>query len=253
MVRRRKSESMMDHPYHAPPDQVPVILNATSSPSRHRILIVDDMTAKCEAFRIRLSEAARDFVIEGMSDPRVTLGRKPDLVMWILADQEAGPENLRQRVRRLNERFPSVPIVAVSLKDDVQLALRVLRLGFRGYVSATLDPRVAAAGLRLVLAGGIFVPDCVLDVCSDNAPCAPHGSAGIGDLALTGREMDVLHRIKRGLQNKIIAYELGISQSTVKVHVRSIMRKTAATNRTQVAYLTRQLPSETSRLCDCSE
>ncbi|HEX4767595.1 MAG TPA: LuxR C-terminal-related transcriptional regulator [Lichenihabitans sp.] len=62
---------------------------------------------------------------------------------------------------------------------------------------------------------------------------------------LTGRELEVLHRLERGLQNKIIAYELGISQSTVKVHVRSIMRKTA-TNRTQVAYLTRRLPVQQS-------
>ncbi len=108
-----------------------------------------------------------------------------------------------------------------------------MRLRFRGYVSATLDPRLAVAGLRLVLAGGTFVPDCVLDVCSD-APCAPHASGDIETLALTGRELDVLHRLKRGRQNKVIAYELGIGQSTVKVHVRSIMRKTATALRSPI-------------------
>ncbi|HEX4767596.1 MAG TPA: hypothetical protein VH414_15120 [Lichenihabitans sp.] len=142
---------MMDRLHRVTPDQASVVLQTTSSAARHRVLIVGDVTAKQKAFRTRLSEAARDLVIEGLSQPLADLSRRPDLVMWTLASPEAEPDNLQHRVMRLNDRFPRVPLVAVADRDDVRLALRALRQGFRGYVSSTLDPRVAVAALRLVL------------------------------------------------------------------------------------------------------
>ena len=62
------------------------------------------------------------------------------------------------------------------------------------------------------------------------------------DASFTPREIEVLHRLRQGLQNKIIAYELGISESTVKVHLRNVMKKLNASNRTQVAFMLRRLP-----------
>ena len=57
-------------------------------------------------------------------------------------------------------------------------------------------------------------------------------------IQFTARQLDVLERLKQGQPNKIIAYELGMCESTVKVHIRNIMKKLKATNRTQVAFLT---------------
>ena len=62
------------------------------------------------------------------------------------------------------------------------------------------------------------------------------------ETSFTPREIEVLHRLRQGLQNKIIAYELGISESTVKVHLRNVMKKLHASNRTQVAFMLRRLP-----------
>jgi DNA-binding NarL/FixJ family response regulator len=66
------------------------------------------------------------------------------------------------------------------------------------------------------------------------------------ETTFTPREIEVLHRLRQGLQNKIIAYELGMSESTVKVHLRNVMKKLNASNRTQVAFMLRRQPHLTS-------
>ena len=64
---------------------------------------------------------------------------------------------------------------------------------------------------------------------------------GIFDTPITKRELELLEKVQRGLQNKLIAFELGISESTVKVHMRNLMRKLKARNRTEVVFLANQL------------
>ena len=76
-------------------------------------------------------------------------------------------------------------------------------------------------------------------------PNREHGIFGTG---ITKRELELLEKVQRGLQNKLIAYELGISESTVKVHMRNLMRKLKTTNRTQVAFLANQLGAKATNV-----
>jgi DNA-binding NarL/FixJ family response regulator len=100
--------------------------------------------------------------------------------------------------------------------------------------------------IDLVRAGGTFVPASSLIA----AHHAPETQADVqkSNGLFTTRQAAVIDALRQGKQNKIIAYELKMRESTVKVHVRNIMKKLNATNRTQVAYLVTQLSDECSLL-----
>ena len=124
-------------------------------------------------------------------------------------------------------------VIALASTNDAQLARAVIRCGAKGYIPVTMGFEIAIEVMRFVLAGGTYVPpDCLLvtDQLGLSSPTTfppPH--------ILTSRERTVVRAIQQGKSNKIIAYELNMCLSTVKVHVRNIMRKLNAKNRTDVA------------------
>jgi DNA-binding NarL/FixJ family response regulator len=116
--------------------------------------------------------------------------------------------------------------------DNLDEALSALRRGANGYISTSAGLEVFIHALRFVAVGGTYVPaQCVLLARSAEAPVAAQASPG----SLTGRECAVIQAIRQGKPNKVIAYELNMCESTVKVHVRHIMKKLRAKNRTDVA------------------
>ena len=110
-----------------------------------------------------------------------------------------------------------------------------LRSGANGYIcTRTRSLSMAIASLLFVRAGGTFVPLELLPTERERAVEARERTATDW---LTDRQLTVLAQLKQGKSNKVIARELGMSESTVKVHIRTIMRKTGAVNRTQAAFL----------------
>jgi DNA-binding NarL/FixJ family response regulator len=134
----------------------------------------------------------------------------------------------------LESTATDIPVVIVSDIDDVNYVVRALKGGARGYIPTSLSFNVAVEAVRLVEAGGTFVP--VSSLALDHRQGLP--TAKTGDL-LTERQMMVVEALCQGMANKQIAYELGMSEHTVKVHLRHIMRKLRARNRTEVAVLTK--------------
>jgi DNA-binding NarL/FixJ family response regulator len=127
------------------------------------------------------------------------------------------------------------PVVIVSDTDDLNHIIRILKSGVRGYIPTSLSFNVAVEALRLVKAGGVFIPASSI-VPDGNEPPLVKNSA-----LLTERQMEVVEEIRHGKANKQIAYELKMSEHTVKVHLRHIMRKLKARNRTEVAVLSGNL------------
>ena len=135
----------------------------------------------------------------------------------------------------LSELVPDVPVVVLAQKNDVQLAQTAIRHGAKGYIPCTMGFEIALEAMRFVLAGGTYVPmDCVLATGpSVVASAVPRPSGGI-----TAREAAVIRALQQGKPNKVIAYELNMCESTVKVHVRNLMKKMKAKNRTDLAIKT---------------
>lgn len=128
----------------------------------------------------------------------------------------------------------NVPVVIMSDIDDANHIMRALKGGARGYIPTSLPFNVAVEAVRLVEAGGIFVPASSLDIDRDRSEATPKAAE-----LLTERQMMVAEALCQGMANKQIAYELRMSEHTVKVHLRHIMRKLHARNRTEVAVLTK--------------
>jgi DNA-binding NarL/FixJ family response regulator len=138
-----------------------------------------------------------------------------------------------------------VPIIVVADTDDLSQILKALECGAKGFIPTTVGLRVASEAIALTLAGGVFVPAssvmAMRSVISSNGG-SPRPLAGI----FTVRQMAVVEALRRGRANKIIAHELNLRESTVKVHIRNIMKKLNATNRTEVAYKIRDMFPEQS-------
>src|ERR1700737_1208065 len=120
------------------------------------------------------------------------------------------------------------PVIAMSDDDTKQLVERVIKDGARGFFPTSLPFHIVVEAMRLVLAGGTFIPVSSLD----NHVGAEASARSEG---LTQRQTMVVDALCKGMANKQIAYQLGMSEHTVKVHIRHIMRKLNAKNRTEVA------------------
>lgn len=134
----------------------------------------------------------------------------------------------------LDSAAASTPIVVMSDIEDANYVMRALKGGARGYIPTSLPFNVAVEAVRLVEAGGTFVPASSLEF-GRNKKEAPQQTVEL----LTERQMMVVGALCRGMANKRIAFELNMSEHTVKVHLRHIMRKLKARNRTEVAVLTK--------------
>lgn len=165
-----------------------------------------------------------------------------DLILWSVGARSVASAPCRLELQDLLEHFPATPLVLLADRDDPSDVTEALRLGIRGYVPTSSDRQEVWEILRFVRAGGTYVPASALvdagthDAASVSRPCSKaEKPRALRDL--TPREMDVIERLRQGKPNKIIAHELQISESTVKVFVHRILTKLGAINRTEVAYL----------------
>jgi DNA-binding NarL/FixJ family response regulator len=134
----------------------------------------------------------------------------------------------------LNKLLKIAPVIILSDVDCPESIVEAFERGARGYIpTASTTVELAIEIIRLVRAGGTFAPRSSLCLQETN----PRGAAlrSITIHRLTPRQREVLDRLKLGKANKIIAHELGVSESTVKVDIHDIMKKMKATNRTEVA------------------
>ena len=125
----------------------------------------------------------------------------------------------------LRRRFPTLALVAISAQDDAATINQVLACGVSGFIPKTHAGDVVRQALRLILAGGTYVPQQALGAAATPAkPGAPR---------LTPRQRHVLCRLLHGRSNKLIARDLALTEGTVKTHVAAILRELGARNRTE--------------------
>lgn len=179
--------------------------------------------------------AARTLARDGSSVEAVCVhaegGGPPELIVLDLADRTVRSEAVPPRVRSLAKAYPGVPLVLVSGLPDASEVEAAAALGVRGFINGAEPVRVAIAALRLVAAGGSYLPRG-LDGVRPQPPSDPQDGVRY---RLTPREAQVLREVATGASNRDIGERLGLSQNTVKVYVRNLMRKMNARNRIEVA------------------
>jgi DNA-binding NarL/FixJ family response regulator len=136
-------------------------------------------------------------------------------------------------IGRLRQRFPALPIIVISAEESPRLVHALIDHGVAGFIPKSDSAAVVLQAVRLVLSGGTYAPLRFLTGGGDGrAAGAAHAPADASH-GLTQRQQDVLALLARGLPNKIIARELGLSEGTVKVHLLAIFRALDVRNRTE--------------------
>ena len=209
------------------------------------VLIIDRRTLERECLARSLNEhhpAFRVRAVGSLDELRhVADASEPSAFLVILGARKVTDQSVRAELLHFVAEVGSVPVIVVADSDEPGEILAALESGARGYIPTSVTARVAAEATGLARAGGIFVPaSCLLALRE-----VIHASANSGASPLTGmfttREAAVVEALRKGRANKIIAYELNLCESTVKVHIRNIMKKLKATNRTEVAYKLREM------------
>jgi len=139
------------------------------------------------------------------------------------------------RLHPLRKLLEIAPVIILSAVDNPEAVVDAFACGARGYIPTASTPaELMVEIIRLVRAGGTFVPPSGLHL--QTIARKRRTPKQETNQPFTPRQIAVLNHLRQGKANKIIAYELAMSESTVKVHVRNIMKKMSASNRTEVAY-----------------
>jgi DNA-binding NarL/FixJ family response regulator len=225
-----------------------------------KFLVVDDHSLIREAMRGVLKElCAEAVVLEAASAGQAAeaIGRNPDLAL-ILLDLQLPDRDGAELLRELRESHPAVSIVMLSAFSDRDTVVRALDGGALGFIPKTDSREVLLGALRLILAGGTYIPPGVLGrgpgaaagPMQPAAPGAALGSAPPGptlaagrpapekrlspaELGLTERQVEVLALMMQGKSNKHICRELDLAEPTVKNHVSAILKALEVSNRTE--------------------
>lgn len=203
------------------------------------VLILDDraldrecfsriLKAQCSQFDVLAFKSASDWHVEKDIHPPVSA------VILNVGGHKLSEEYVATEIRQLVENFKPVPVIVLANAEDLPGIVKALEYGARGYIPSSVSIEVCVEAIRLAIAGGTFVPASSMMAIGRimEQGEVSHPLSGM----FTPRQTEVAMALRRGKANKIIAHELNLRESTVKVHIRNIMKKLRATNRTEVAY-----------------
>ena len=160
----------------------------------------------------------------------------PDLIISDLVMPGATPV---EGVGRLRAAAPDTPILVVTGNEEDEVLLALFRLGIAGFAPKTSKSAIIEAAIRLVLAGGRYLPPRVVELAARQAGgTSPPLTATV---RLTERQGDVLKLIATGESNKEIARHLDLSPATIKAHAAAAMAALGAVNRTEAVMKARAM------------
>lgn len=146
----------------------------------------------------------------------------------IIVDLEMQDMPWTEWLEQARQKSGDARIVVVSASENVQNIRESMERGVNGYISKRADSKILTNALKLVLDGGTYIPPVMLSKnfgTGENTDCRGR--------ILTNRQFQVLGLVAKGMSNKQIAYEMGVSEATVKLHINALLRSIGATNRTQ--------------------
>ena len=158
----------------------------------------------------------------------------------ILFCDSLSPENAADTIKQLKEQYPGARVVALSDNLDPLAVRDLCTAGLDGLCPTGMSQGALVTALELVLLGEMFLPISVSLAMLDQSMSPQSSMMAANDLAalstkFSEREAQILRHLTTGASNKLIARELGLAEATVKVHIKAILRKAKAANRTQAA------------------
>ena len=226
-----------------------------------KVLLVDDHPLILLALKT---------VIEGMGEnvsvvvadcaeaARIAIRRHADFHL-VLLDLELGDASGFDVLDEFRAAYPAMPVVVMSASERGGDVVRAIDQGAMGFVPKRTNTEMLVQALKLVMAGGIYVPSVSASALSNGELLGkndggkmprpqmpslgtdPIKATNLEGLALTPRQADVLALLLRGMPNKIIARELGVTPETVKDHVAAVLKVLGVNSRTQAVLAVGQM------------
>lgn len=165
-----------------------------------------------------------------------TLGEGNDVDLLLIDLMMPGMQSV-ESIQFLCKNWPDVPVIVVSVKEEMHLIRQALRAGAAGYIPKSSSPDVTLNAIRLVLSGGIYIPPDALELRNlaeeqDDGKATLPEERDNADAGLTSRQVDVLDLLAEGKSNQEIGEELGLTAGTVKMHLTRIYKSLGAKSRT---------------------
>ena len=207
-----------------------------------KILIADDH----ELFLKGLEMVLRDYnpelelvTAKNYTEVFAAIARDTDFNL-VLTDLAMPGSKWLDAIQKIHETLPETPIIILSAVFDKEVVQKTIEIGAAGYIPKTSSNAVIISAVNLVLSGGVYIPPELLQDTSqnefnllkqvENLPAAQDVSEKVK--ILSPRQIDVIRLISKGRSNKQIAYELGLTEGTVKLHVTAILKILNVYNRT---------------------
>ena len=221
-----------------------------------KVLIADDHRLIIEGVKIKLAEldpGIETVVAMNLDELDRSVAAHADTLDLALVDITMPGTQGHQHVAKLRAQAPALPVIVLSGSEDAELMRSLIDLGVLGFSPKAYSPDVMLSAIRLVLAGGIYIPPLLLTNAQAQGwqPAAtPAPPPPVADPArsvdglrklLTERQIDVMRLLSQGKPNKLIARELGISEGTVKIHLAAIFRALNVRNRVEAVVASRKL------------
>ena len=207
-----------------------------------KILIADDHELFLQGLEFILQKQypeAQIVLASNYNDIFQILKKQKDFDL-ILTDLAMPGANWLDALKQIHVDCPDVPIIIISAVFDRQILQKTFDIGVSGYVSKSFSNSLIISAINLVMAGGIYVPPQVLQMSVQSSPepmrellaslNEPKSDTTDNNI-LTPRQKEVLTCLADGLSNKQIAYRLGVSEGTIKIHITLLLRALEVTNR----------------------
>ena len=203
-----------------------------------KVLVVDDHPLIRQALLVVLTQLDSDLqVLEAGNCPDALelAESNADLDLVLLDIHLPGVSGL-DALQSFRERVPAVPVVVISASEDPDDVTRALDSGAMGFIPKSQSSQVMINALRLVLAGGVYLPPEMVRHAPRNGASrstAPATVTSYRDIGLTERQAQVLALLIQGKPNKLICRDLDLAEGTVKIHITAILKALKVSNRTQ--------------------
>lgn len=224
-----------------------------------KVLIADDHRLIVEGVKTKLSELGQHVeCVVAMDLEEFARAVHPDAGLDLAIIDIAMPgTHGHEHIAQMRTLAPDVPVIVLSGSEDLEQIRALLDLGVQGFIPKAYSPDVMLSAVRLVLAGGVYVPQMLLAgmqargmlpgdgvpvaIARDATPADPERSLDGLRQILTSRQIDVMLLLSQGKPNKLIARDLGISEGTVKIHLAAIFRALNVRNRVEAVVASRKL------------
>ena len=205
-----------------------------------KVLIADDHALFRDSLSRQMEQINPECIILQASNFNQALKfvESDNKITLIVMDLDMPDMNWQEALKELKAKAPHAKFVVVSASENSATIRKSLEMGVSGYIYKRSEPEVLNSALRLILEGGTYLPPSVLQPSTGTLVQDSNYRTG---KSLTNRQNQVLGLVAQGLSNKQIAYEMGVSEATVKLHINALLRSVGATNRTQAVIMAQKM------------